>query len=106
MIDLPSHYLATIKYILTKYVPDCQVRAFGSRVTGTAKPYSDLDLVVIGREKLPRKHYYRLKEAFQESDLPIRVDVLDWHRISPEFREVIERASKVLQHGEENVCKQ
>jgi DNA-directed RNA polymerase beta subunit len=33
-----------------------------------------------------------LKEAFQESDLAFRVDVLDWHALSPEFRGVIERA--------------
>ena len=46
-----------------------------------------------------RKHYYRLKEAFQESDLPIRVDLVDWHRISPEFRTVIEGAFEVLRQG-------
>ncbi len=32
-----------------------------------------------------------LKEAFQQSDLPFRVDLLDWNAISAEFRNVIEK---------------
>ncbi len=90
MIDASEHEIATIKRILTEYAPDCEIRVFGSRVNGTAKPHSDLDLVVVGPEKLPQRRYYRLKEAFQESELPFRGDVLDWHRISPEFRRVID----------------
>lgn len=99
MIDLPEPDLTTIKQILAKHVPDCEVRIFGSRVNGTARPYSDLDIVVVGTDKLPRKQVYRLKEAFQESDLSFRVDVLDWHRISPEFRQVIEKAYEMVQEG-------
>ena len=33
-----------------------------------------------------------LKEAFQESELPFRVDLLDWNAISDEFRTVIEKS--------------
>ena len=38
----------------------------------------------------------RLKEAFEESDLPMRVDVLDWHAISDSFRKVVERDYVIL----------
>ena len=31
----------------------------------------------------------RLKKAFENSDLPIQVDVLDWQEISQSFREII-----------------
>jgi len=89
MIDLSAKQLAQVQEILQRYVPDSEVRAFGSRVTGNATQYSDLDLVVVGKEKLPQKTYYRLQEAFQESELSIRVDVLDWHRINGAFREII-----------------
>ena len=99
MIDVPFHDLASIKQILAKHVPGCEVRVFGSRVNGTARSYSDLDVVIIGEDKVPRKQVYRLKEAFQESDLPFRVDVLDWHRISLEFRKIIENAYEVVQEG-------
>jgi len=45
MIDLTPLQCQTIQDILQRLVPDCEVRAFGSRVRGAAKPYSDLDLI-------------------------------------------------------------
>ncbi len=69
----------------------CEVRAFGSRVNGTTKSYSDLDLAVVGSGKLSDDTLRCLKEAFEESDLPFRVDVLDWNATSPGFQKVIEK---------------
>jgi len=100
MIDLQPDHLALIQTILAQHVPHAEVRAFGSRITGTARDYSDLDLVVVGREKIDRKILHRLEEAFVESDLPFRVDVLDWHRISDSFRQVIGEAYGVIQESE------
>ncbi len=77
----------------------CEVRAFGSRVDWTAKDYSDLDLAVRGSGTLKTGVLGRLKEAFEESDLPFRVDVLDWHATSPEFQKVIEKQYEVIQGG-------
>ena len=48
MVDMSDADLAVVLGILAQHVPDCMVRAFGSRVRGGARPYSDLDLVVIG----------------------------------------------------------
>jgi len=45
-----------------------------------------------------------LIEAFQESGLPFRVDVLDWHAISPEFRQVIKRKYEVLKVKKNNLA--
>ena len=39
----------------------------------------------------------RLKEVFEDSDLPIQVDVLDWQEISQSFREIIAKEYAVLQ---------
>jgi len=97
MIDLTPLQRQTIQDILQRLVPDCEVRAFGSRVRGAAKPYSDLDLAIVGREKLPFKKLAALRIAFEESDLPFRVDVLDWHSTSPEFRQIIEQNYEVIQ---------
>jgi len=101
MIDLNPNYLETVKRILSEQVPDCEVRAFGSRVTWTAKDYSDLDLAIVGARALGADSLRRLKEAFEESDLPVRVDVLDWHGISDRFRNVIEQKYEVLQKGKQ-----
>jgi type I restriction enzyme S subunit len=101
MIDASPQDLTTIKRILAKHLPECEVRAFGSRVSWTAKPYSDLDLVVLGPKKLSRKVLTLIKSAFEESAIPITVDVLDWHRISPEFRENIEKEYETVQTPDE-----
>ena len=97
MIDLSPNHLKTVRQILAEHVPACEVRAFGSRVTQSAKAYSDLDLAVVGVTALDRNTLARLKEAFEDSDLPIQVDVLDWQKISQSFREIIARDYAVLQ---------
>jgi len=96
MIKVTEQELQLVKKILHKHVPDYEVRVFGSRVDGTPKSYSDLDLVIIGKEKIPLETMIDLKDAFSESDLVFRVDILDWQRISPEFRKVIERKYAVI----------
>ena len=99
MIDLSSEHLAIIRNILQREVPGIEVRVFGSRINGKAETYSDLDLVLVGREKLDWKVIEALKDAFAESDLPFMVDVVDWHAISDEFRGLIERESEVIVVG-------
>lgn len=97
MIDIKPEYLEIIKKILKKYISDCEVWAFGSRVTGTLKKYSDLDLAIIGNKKLSLKTLALLQEEFEESDLPFRVDFLDWNTISPEFQAIIKKSYFVVQ---------
>lgn len=99
MIDLSPAHLVIVERILAEHVPECEVRAFGSRATWNAKDYSDLDLAVVGEESLPRGAVARLKEAFEESRLPMRVDVVDWHAIAQGFRESIESDCVVVQEA-------
>lgn len=99
MIDLNPKYLETVQHILTEHVPECEVRAYGSRVKWTAKDYSDLDLAVVGNERLSQRRMRKLQEAFEESDLPIRVDVLDWNAISDAFKKTIVEEYKVIKEG-------
>ena len=97
MIEMSSTQLAEVERILREHVPECEVRAFGSRVTGRTKPWSDLDLAVIGPKALGFQRLGLLIEAFQESTLPFRVDVLDWHETSPSFRAIIAQQYAVIQ---------
>ena len=99
-IDLKDSELAQVRRILAEYLPGWEVRAFGSRVAGRAKPWSDLDLAVAGPEPVGWNRLGRIFEAFQESELPFRVDILDWHNLSPAFRQVIEREFAVIQQGQ------
>ena len=97
MIDLAPAHLEEIQQILAEHVPDCEVRAFGSRATWTAKDYSDLDLAVVGTGSLGALALDRLRESFEESALPIRVDVIDWDNLTDSFREAIDEDCVVLQ---------
>lgn len=89
MIDISEKNLKIVLDILKQFVPSCEVRVFGSRYKGNAKKYSDLDLVIVGSEKINWEIISDIKEAFQESDLTFRVDVIDWNDIEDYFREII-----------------
>ena len=98
-IALDPRHLDKVRRILREYFPDAEVRAFGSRVSGGARKYSDLDLALVESGEVEWGRLGRLKEAFSESDLPIRVDVLDWHGVSPAFRRGIAERFVVIQEA-------
>lgn len=90
-LDISEAHWEIVRGILQKYIPQYSVWAFGSRVKGRAKKYSDLDLAVITSEPLPLALYAYLSDAFSESDLPWRVDIVDWATTSESFRKIIEK---------------
>jgi type I restriction enzyme S subunit len=89
--------LAIVRAILARHVPGVEVWAFGSRARGIAKPYSDLDLAIIAELPLSLEQGAALAEAFAESDLPWRVDVVEWTATSEAFRAIIERDHLTIQ---------
>ncbi|BCX80582.1 conserved hypothetical protein [Methylomarinovum caldicuralii] len=87
---------ALIRALLQRHLDGVEVWAYGSRVTGKARPASDLDLVVLaGAEH--RRAVAELREAFEESDLPFRVDLFLWDDLPESFRENIRSNHIVLQ---------
>lgn len=96
MVNAKPEHMKIIKGILTELVPEYEVRAFGSRVNGTAKKYSDLDLALVGKHKIDLRKLRQLEDAFQESDLPFRVDILDWNMIDDEFKKLIEKKYDIV----------
>lgn len=95
-IDANPTDLKTVRKILDAHVPEIEVRAFGSRVSWTARETSDLDLALMTDEPLDTLQMALLREAFTNSDLPFRVDIVDWATTSSRFRKVIERDYVVL----------
>ncbi len=85
--------------ILRERVPNRPVWVFGSRTTGHARRRSDLDLAIGGAEPLTLRQRALLTDDFDESDLPVTVDVVDVNAISPEFKERIERDFILLYAG-------
>ena len=95
-IDIALADLETVRSILREHAPGLEVRAFGSRVSFTARETSDLDLALLTEETLSIARMTNLKAAFTKSYLPFRVDIVDWASASENFRKVIEREHVVL----------
>ena len=96
-LDLDDAHWMLVKDILYKHIPDREVWAFGSRVHGTAKKLSDLDLAVMGAAPLPLAISAALADEFSQSDLPWKVDVVDWSATGESFRRIIERHKVLVQ---------
>ena len=96
-IDIRLDHWGIVRGILQKHVPQYEVWAFGSRAKWTAKPHSDLDLAVITDQPLPLKTSANLSDDFSASDLPWKVDVVDWATTRASFRKIIERDKVVVQ---------
>lgn len=98
-ISLNQQDWCEVLRILKMYVPEYTVWAFGSRVTGAAKPYSDLDIAILSDKPLSLDCLATIKDAFDQSDLPIRVDVVDWAATSASFQEIIKKNYVVIQQA-------
>lgn len=96
-INMRPDHLGIVLDILRRHVPGYAVWAYGSRVKGTAKTYSDLDLCIVTESPLDFRVIGSLADDFSESDLPYKVDVVDWAATSPSFRQIIERGRVQIQ---------
>jgi uncharacterized protein len=100
---LASRHREMLLDLLRRHLPTAEVWAYGSRVNGDCHEASDLDLVARNPQDLLAEvdGLDELRDALVESNLPIRVDVVDWARIPEAFRREIERAYVVVQEGGE-----
>ena len=96
-IDIRRDYWEIVRDILRKHVPEVEVWAFGSRAKWSAKPYSDLDLALISDHPLSLDVIAALADDFSESELPWKVDLVDWATTSESFKNIIERERVVVQ---------
>ena len=93
MLELTPAQKPTVCAIVDAHLPRQRVRVFGSRArsdaqadltANTAKPFSELDLLILG-PALSNPLRGSLEEAFDESDLPFRVDIAEEASLSPAF---------------------
>ena len=97
-LDLPVRYRDQLEALLREHVPDAEVWAYGSRVTGQSHDGSDLDLVLRSLTLEPLADgYHDLTEALEQSSIPILVQVHDWARLPESFHREIEREYVVVQ---------
>ena len=100
-IDLTPNQRKAVAELLKRYIPDTEVWAYGSRVKFSSTPKSDLDLVAFATPEQKRA-ISNLKEAFEESSLPFRVDLFIWNEVPEQFHKNIEAERVVFQKKNEN----
>ena len=87
-IDITANQCRTLLALLQRYLPDTEAWVYGSRAKRTSNPKSDLDLVVFSTPD-QRTRVGDLREAFDESNLPFRVDLFVWNDVPNSFRSQI-----------------
>lgn len=96
---LPAGQLRCLQELLARHVPQAEVWAYGSRVSGGAHEGSDLDLVLRNPADLGQDvpGWSALQQALQDSPLPMLVQVHQWSRLPASFRRNIEAGYVVVQ---------
>ncbi len=97
-LHLQSRHRRAIVEILDKALPEVEVWAYGSRITGRSHDGSDLDLVLRRPEldKIPSGCLQLLKEMFRNSNIPFFVEVRDWANVPTRFHDEIQKQHVVL----------
>ncbi|MES2477375.1 MAG: nucleotidyltransferase domain-containing protein [Verrucomicrobiota bacterium] len=94
-LDLSASQRESLLALLHNHLPGVTVWAYGSRVKGSARPNSDLDLVVFATPD-QRPQVSELKDALDESNIPFRVDLHVWDEVPERFHEIIRNEYVVL----------
>ena len=94
-IDITAEQRRTILTLLKRHLPCTTVWVYGSRAKWTSQPRSDLDMVVFTAPNQSSR-VSLLREAFEDSDLPFRVDLFVWNEVPDSFRKQIESDHVVL----------
>lgn len=99
LLDMTEEQFVEVMRLLSLHLSNVEVWAYGSRATFKAKPYSDLDLIAF-TTKEQRENIYALREAFEESILPFRVDLFVWDDIPKHFKGNILSERVILQDNQ------
>ncbi len=96
MIALTPREREIVSLILKRRLSHVEVWAFGSRVGGKPRPFSDLDLAILSPQPLPFGLLAELSEDFEEADLDFKVDLIDYSRLSPSWKSRINACHEMI----------
>ena len=89
-IDIRADHLRIVQDVLHRHLPaGVKVWVFGSRASWATKDSSDLDLALDAETEIPRQSLSALEAAFEDSDLPFAVDIVDTKRIGACFKRIV-----------------
>jgi len=94
MLQIATRHWVIIQQILSNY--PYHFYAYGSRVKGTARKLSDLDLCYY--DDIPNELIYQIKDEFAQSNLPFLVEVVAWKHMRPAFQTSIQKDLVLISH--------
>ena len=99
---LADRHRAALERLLAEHLPEVEVWAYGSRVTGRAHDGSDLDLALRepGGAAIEPARLGAFERALEASAIPFLVQAHDWARLPERFHREIERRHSVLRYGD------
>lgn len=101
--DIRPQDLAMVQAILQQHLPnERKVWVFGSRAKPNARRGADLDLAVDLGRTMTSHEAFLLSDAFMESDLPYKVDIVDWNHLNEPFKSMIDHDRNPLPLNIEN----
>jgi len=86
-VGLDPAQLALVRQLIDGVLSGARVAVFGSRATGHARPFSDLDLLFIAPPRLTWAQRADLRDAFEASTLPFGVDVAELDGLAEGIRQ-------------------
>jgi predicted nucleotidyltransferase len=100
MYGMTDDELRLLCSLFARYREIEQVVLYGSRARGTHKPFSDVDITLLGIG-LSRSHLNRLMADIDESSLPYRFDISIFSKLTNDaLIEEIEKTGVVLYRRE------
>lgn len=99
-VALSAAQARTVCSIIDSVLSDTQVKVFGSRATGRARPFSDLDLLFVRPARLTWEQRADLRDRFEASELPFRVDMVEAESLPPGMVERVASESAELPRPE------
>ena len=85
MINIKNKHFHILKSILKAY--NYSFFLFGSRISEKAREFSDIDLLYF--ENIPNDIIIRIEEELEESDLPYKVDLVNYNQCDDNFKKII-----------------
>lgn len=107
IFGLSKKHIDIIKSILEKNLisyEKSKVYIFGSRANGKFKDFSDIDIAVKLKSLQANLLISKIREDLEESDLPFKVDLVNWNEIAKEYLPNIKK-QKILFWSPEHVAK-
>ena len=88
-----NKFLKQVRELALTWVhPDqADIFLFGSWAKGSQKKHSDIDLAILPKKPLSADLLPKLREAFEESRVPYRVEVVDLSSTDAGFRKTVEQ---------------